>query len=377
MSEKIMMSGNEAIAEAAIRTGCGAYFGYPITPQNELIAYMARHMLERGRVFIQAESEIGAINMVYGASCAGARAMTSSSSPGISLKQEGISYAAGADVPMVIVNIARGGPGLGSISPAQSDYFQATRGGGHGDYRSIVLAPKSVQESVDLTCLAFDLSDKYRMPAIILADGMIGQMMESGIVFPPEKNPQDIPPRDWTAGKMYERTPIDLPQGGSRRKARHIRSLYIKPDELEAVTKARFERYKYVQKNEVRFEAIDCNKADLILVSYGISARVCMEARKLAAKEKLNLGIFRPITLWPFPHKALAKIALSGKPILAVEMSLGQMVQDVQLSVFQAFSAAKQGTKPLKVSQVYLLGHSGGIIPAEEEVLAEAKRILK
>ncbi|MDR0386892.1 MAG: 3-methyl-2-oxobutanoate dehydrogenase subunit beta, partial [Treponema sp.] len=208
---RVLMKGNEAIAEAALRAGCRAYFGYPITPQNELIAYMAANMMDRGGVFIQAESEVAAINMVFGASAAGARAMTSSSSPGVSLKQEGISYAAGADVPVVVVNVVRGGPGLGAIGPAQSDYFQATRGGGHGDYRCIVLAPKSVQECADLTFLAFELSDKYRMPAILLADGIIGQMME-GVVLPPALDPDRLPKRDWTVGRMAE----------SGRQSRHI-----------------------------------------------------------------------------------------------------------------------------------------------------------
>ena len=359
--ERVLMSGNDAIAEAAIRAGCGAYFGYPITPQNELIAYMAKNMLEKGRVFIQAESEIAAINMVYGASCAGARAMTSSSSPGISLKQEGISYGAGADVPMVVVNVARGGPGLGSIAPAQSDYFQATRGGGHGDYRCIVLAPKSVQECADLTYLAFDLADKYRMPVIVLADGMIGQMME-GVVFPPEKSPQDLPRRDWIVGNMRER---------EAKKARHITSINLVPDELEAITRARFVRYKAIEASETRCEATGCEDADLVLVAYGTSARVCMGARLLAEKEGVKLGVFRPVTLWPFPYQALARIAGNGKPILTVEMSFGQLVEDVKLSVFEAM-----GGGLAKMPQVHLLGHSGGVIPTEEEVFAEAKRII-
>jgi len=371
MNEKILMSGNEAIAEGAIRAGCGAYFGYPITPQNELIAYMAKNMLDKGRVFIQAESEIGAINMVYGASCAGVRAMTSSSSPGISLKQEGISYGAGADVPMVVANVVRGGPGLGSIAPAQSDYFQSTRGGGHGDYRCIVLAPKSVQECADLTYLAFDLADKYRMPVLVLADGMIGQMME-GIVLPPEKSPSELPPRDWIAGKMYNRAAS--PDGC--RTARHITSIHLKPEELEAITRARFARYEAIQAAEIRYEEIGCADADLILAAYGTSARVCLGAHKLAAQEGIKLGVFRPITLWPFPYQALGKIAAQGaaqgKPILTVEMSLGQLVEDVKLSVYEAFSSGKT-TTPTKI---HLLGHSGGMIPTEEEVFAEAKRIL-
>jgi len=361
MSEKVLMSGNEAIAEAAIRAGCGAYFGYPITPQNELIGYMAQHMLERGRVFIQAESEVAAINMVYGASCAGARAMTSSSSPGISLKQEGISYAAGADVPIVIVNIVRGGPGLGSIAPAQSDYIQATRGGGHGDYRCIVLAPKSVQECADLTSLAFELSDKYRMPAIILADGMLGQMME-GVVFQPEKSMQELPVRNWTAGKMYDRPAVN-----GRREARHITSINLDPAELEKLTEARFVRYDTVKANETRYEDTGCADADLVLVAYGTAARVCMGARMLAEKEGIKLGIFRPITLWPFPYAALAGLAVKRKTFLTVEMSQGQLVDDVKLSVYESG----------QTNRVHFLGHSGGVIPTEEEVFAEAKNVLQ
>jgi len=347
--ERVLMKGNEAIAEAAIRAGCGAYFGYPITPQNEIIAYMAQNMLDKGRVFIQAESEVAAINMVFGASCAGARAMTSSSSPGISLKQEGISYAAGADVPAVIVNVVRGGPGLGSIAPAQSDYFQSTRGGGHGDYYCLVLAPKSVQECADLTYLAFDLADKYRMPVIVLADGMIGQMMEA-VTLPPERPPESLPKREWTVGNM------------AGRPSRHITSLDLVPEELEKKTRARFERYEKIKQAETRFEESGCAGADLVLAAYGTSARVCLGAKKLAEKAGIKLGIFRPITLWPFPAEALAKAA-AGKPVLTVEMSLGQLVEDVRLAVLGA-------------SPVHLLGHSGGVIPTEEEVFAKAKEIL-
>ena len=361
--EKVLMKGNDAIAEAAIRAGCGAYFGYPITPQNELIAYMAQHMLDKGRVFIQAESEIAAINMVFGASSAGARAMTSSSSPGISLKQEGISYCAGADLPCVVANVSRGGPGLGSIAPAQSDYFQATRGGGHGDYYCIVLAPKSVQECADLTYLAFDLADKYRMPVIVLADGMIGQMME-GVVLPPEKSPADLPERTWTVGYM-EKTKGSGPDGSGRdfRPSRHISSINLVPDELEAKIRARFERYETIRKNEIRYEEYGCDGADIILTAYGTSARVCQGAKKLAEKAGIKVGFFRPITLWPFPYQALGQIA-KRKPILAVEMSMGQMVEDVRLSVSDR-------------SQVNFLGHCGGVIPTEEEVFAEIKKILE
>jgi 2-oxoglutarate ferredoxin oxidoreductase subunit alpha len=361
------MKGNEAIAEAALLAGCRAYFGYPITPQNELIDYMAANMMDRGGVFIQAESEVAAINMVFGASAAGVRAMTSSSSPGISLKQEGISYAAGADIPLVVVNVVRGGPGLGAIAPAQSDYFQATRGGGHGDYRCIVLAPKSVQECADLTCLAFELSDKYRMPAIVLADGIIGQMME-GVVLPPALDVSRLPKRDWTVGGM----------AGTGRASRHITSLDLVPENLEAKTRARFERYETVKKEEVRFEAMGfttgCGEftgegPDIIIVAYGTSARVALGARQLAEKEGVKLGLFRPITLWPFPGKALAKIASTGKPILTVEMSQGQLVEDVKLSVLEADPKFPR-------SAVHLLGHSGGVIPTEEEVFARAKAIL-
>jgi len=371
MSEKVLMNGNEALSEAAIRAGCTAYFGYPITPQNEIPAYMSRRMLEIGRVFIQAESEIGAIVMVYGASCAGARAMTSSSSPGMSLKQEGLSYAAGADIPMVVANVVRGGPGLGNIAPAQSDYFQSTRGGGHGDYRCIVLAPQSVQESADLTYLAFDLADKYRMPVIIQIDGMIGQMME-GVVLPPERPLNDLPSRDWTAGKMSLRAAPDNSPGG-RKEARHITSIHLVPDNLEGITKARFERYETVKANEIRYEDTGCADADLILAAYGTSARVCLGARKLAEKEGIKLGIFRPISLWPFPYKEIAKIAATGKPILSVEMSLGQFVEDLKLSVYEAVVSGASGNS---VSKIHLLGHSGGVIPTEEEVFLKAKNIL-
>ncbi|MDR1302758.1 MAG: 3-methyl-2-oxobutanoate dehydrogenase subunit VorB [Treponema sp.] len=350
--EKQLMKGNEAIAEAAIRAGCGAYFGYPITPQNEIIAYMATHMLERGRVFIQAESEIAAINMVYGASAAGARAMTSSSSPGISLKQEGISYAAGADIPLVVVNVVRGGPGLGSIAPSQSDYFQATRGGGHGDYHSLVLAPKSVQECADLTYSAFDLADQYRMPVMVLLDGVLGQLME-GVVLPQERRLSELPARDWTVGAM------------AHRESRHISSLELVPEQLEAKTKARFLRYETIKTAETRFEAVgfDQGPVDLILVAYGTAARVCSEAKQLAAQAGFKLGIFRPITLWPFPAEALKQQVPEGIPVLTVEMSLGQLVEDVQLAIL--------GKAP-----VHLLGHCGGIIPTEAEVFTEAKRLI-
>lgn len=352
--EKVLMKGNEAIAEAAIRAGCTAYFGYPITPQNELIAWMAAHLPEHGRIFIQAESELAAINMVFGAASAGARAMTSSSSPGISLKQEGLSYAAGADIPLVYVNMVRGGPGLGSIAPAQSDYFQSTRGGGHGDYRVIVLAPNGVQEAADLTWKAFDLADKWRMPVLVMGDGVIGQMME-GITLPPMRDLSTLPDKkNWTVGGMAT----------TKRDARHITSLDLVPEELEKKTRARFARYEKVADEETRFEEVSCDDADLICVAYGTSARVCLGAVQEARRQGIRLGLLRPITLWPFPEKPLAKIAARKIPLLTVEMSMGQMIQDVRLSVHD--------TVP-----VHLLSHSGGVIPTEEEVFEAALKILE
>jgi 2-oxoglutarate ferredoxin oxidoreductase subunit alpha len=350
--EKRLMKGNEAIAEAAIRAGCDAYFGYPITPQNELIAYMAKNMLDKGRVFIQAESETAAMSMVFGAAAAGGRAMTSSSSPGVSLKQEGISYASGADMPCVVVNVARAGPGLGGISPAQGDYFQATRGGGHGDYYNIVLAPKSVQEAADLTYEAFDLAEKWRMPVMILADGLIGQMME-GVVLPPVRDSGARPDRPWAAGK------------GAPGRRNHVTSCILDPAELEKSIVARFERYERIAEERASFEAVNVEKAELVFVAYGTASRVCLGAIQRAKEEGLELGLFRPISLWPFPGPELARLAAAGKRFLAVEMSMGQMVQDLRLAVAGTAGAA-----------VGFYGRCGGVIPSEEEVLAEAKRTL-
>lgn len=353
MSEEIrLMKGNEAIAEAAIRAGCKAYFGYPITPQNELIAYMAANMLPKGRIFIQAESEVSAINMVYGAAATGARAMTSSSSPGISLKQEGISYLCGADLPSVIVNVARAGPGLGGISPSQGDYFQATRGGGHGDYYTIVLAPKGVQDAADLTYEAFSLSDKYRIPVLILADGLIGQMME-GVALPEPIDPDTLPHKPWAVGHQEE----------MKRGINHVSSINLVPAELEPMNRARFKRYEQVKKELCRYEEVDVEDADLVLVAYGTSARVCLGALQAARKQGLKVGLFRPITLWPFPGPRLGELAQKGKRFLSVEMSMGQMVEDVRLAV--------NGKAP-----VDFYGRCGGIVPSEEEVLAEIARIL-
>ena len=355
--EKRLMKGNEAIGEAAIRAGCRAYFGYPITPQNELTAYMARHMIDRKRTFIQAESEIGAINMVYGAAATGARAMTSSSSPGISLKQEGISYACGADLPLVLVNVARSGPGLGGISPSQGDYFQSTRGGGHGDYYHLVLAPKSVQEAADLTYLAFDLADTWRMPVMVLADGLIGQMME-GVVLPADRDLASLPKKPWAAGH----------QADSHRPNNHVTSINLVPAELEALNRKRFERYAQIKAAEVRYEEVNVEKADLVFVAYGSSARVCLGAIEMAKKAGIELGLFRPVSLWPFPEARIGELAAKGKRFLAVEMSMGQMVEDVRLAV-----AASAGAGRTKVD---FYGRCGGVIPSEDEVLAEARRLL-
>ncbi|MCE5257095.1 MAG: 3-methyl-2-oxobutanoate dehydrogenase subunit VorB [Spirochaetaceae bacterium] len=353
MSEEIrLMKGDEAIGEAAVRAGCKAYFGYPITPQNELTAYMAKHMLDKGRTFIQAESEVAAINMVYGAASTGARAMTSSSSPGISLKQEGISYLCGADLPCVIVNVARSGPGLGGISPSQGDYFQSTRGGGHGDYHTIVLAPKSVQEAADLTYEAFSISERYRIPVLVLADGLIGQMME-GVVFKDEIDPASLPPEPFAVGHQAE----------TGRPNRHVTSINLVPEELEKQNIVRFERYGQVKKELTRYEEVQVEDADLVLVAYGTAARVCLGALQDARRKGLKVGLFRPITLWPFPDAAIGRLAGKGSRFLSVEMSMGQMVEDVRLAV--------NGRAP-----VDFYGRCGGMVPSEEEVLAEIERIL-
>ncbi len=350
MSNKVLMKGNEAIAEAAIRSGCRHFFGYPITPQTELSAYMAKKMPKIGGVFLQAESEVAAINMVYGAAGAGARAMTSSSSPGISLKAEGISYIAGADVPCVIVDIVRGGPGLGGIQPAQSDYFQATKGGGHGDYHLIVLAPNSVQEIVSLTADAFNLSDTYRVPAMILGDGTLGQMMEP-VDFDNIPKPIDAK-KDWAT---------DGTDG--KRKHNIINSLYLSPEELENKVRERYERYEIIKDKEQRFEAHDIDDAEVVISSYGTTSRVVESAVKTLREEGYKVGVIRPITLWPFPEKAF-KTAKNAKAFLSVEMSMGQMVEDIRLAV--------NGKAP-----VYFYGRTGGIIPTPSEIIEEVKKIFK
>ncbi|MGM9635521.1 MAG: 3-methyl-2-oxobutanoate dehydrogenase subunit VorB, partial [Candidatus Avispirillum sp.] len=306
MSEKVLMKGNEAIAEAAIRAGCRHYFGYPITPQTELAAYMAKRMPKIGGTFLQAESEVSAINMVYGVAASGKRVMTSSSSPGVSLKQEGISYIAGADLPALIINVQRGGPGLGGIQPSQSDYFQATKGGGHGDYHLIVLTPDSVQEMADLTALAFDLADKYRMPAMLLADGTMGQMMEP-VVLPEESC--------GTVEKPWAVT-------GTQMKRSHniVNSLYLVPEELERTNIERFERYKTVEEQETRWESYMMEDADICLVAFGIAARVTKNAVTAARKEGIKAGMIRPITIWPFPKKPLREAADRVRGFISVEL---------------------------------------------------------
>ena len=350
MSEKVLMKGNEALAEAAMQAGCRLFFGYPITPQTEVSAYMAKKMPKIGGLFLQAESEVAAINMVYGAAGAGARVMTSSSSPGISLKSEGISYIAGADLPCVIVNIVRGGPGLGGIQPAQSDYFQATKGGGHGDYHMYVIAPASIQELVDMTYHAFDVADIYRMPVMIMGDGMLGQMMEPVNFDTPKK--RDIPEKTWaTTGT------------GMKRKKNIINSLFIEAQDLEdLVVKRQKEKYDVISEKEVLVEETDVEGADIILTAYGTIASVCAAAKAMAEKDGIRVGIIRPITLWPFPSKSYAKAAEKVKTFLTVEMSMGQMVEDVRLAV--------NGK-----ADVHFFGRTGGVVPTPEEVYEQIKKL--
>jgi len=350
---KILMTGNEAIAEAAIQAGCRFYAGYPITPQNEIPAYMSRRMPEAGGIFIQAESELAAINMVFGASLTGERAMTSSSSPGISLKQEGISYLAGCQLPAVIVNIMRGGPGLGNIAPAQSDYFQATKGGGHGDYRCIVLAPSTVQEAVDLTKLSFDLADKYRNPVIILGDGMLGQMMEPVERFATKHETRNTNNKSWTL------------TGAKNRKPNIIRSLLLKEGALEELNNLFQEKYRAIQEKETRFEAFNLDDSSIILVAYGTVARIAKQAMLEARRKNIKVGLIRPISLWPFPVNAFTKLLTTKhqpRTILVIEMSTGQMVEDVKLSL---------GDK----CKVHFYGRTGGGIPTEEEILKQIEKI--
>ncbi|MEA4848377.1 MAG: 3-methyl-2-oxobutanoate dehydrogenase subunit VorB [Clostridiaceae bacterium] len=349
---KELWKGNEAVAEAAIKAGCRFFFGYPITPQNEIPEYMAMKMPQVDGCFLQAESEVAAINMVYGAAGAGARVMTSSSSPGISLKQEGITYIAGSELPCVIVNMVRGGPGLGGIQPAQSDYFQACKGGGHGDYRLVVLAPASVQEAVDLVQEAFDIADQYRNPVMILGDGMIGQMMEP-VEFTEVKK-RNLPEKTWaTVGTK------------GKRKPNVINSLFIDPADCERHNFDLFDKYAEIEKNEIQVEEYNLEGAEIVFAAYGTIARIVKNAINSLAKEGIKAGLIRPITLWPFPAKAFEKAAEKAnvKAFLSVEMSMGQMVEDVKLSV--------NGKKP-----VYFYGRTGGMFPTPKAVAEEAKKIL-
>lgn len=339
------MCGNEACGEGAIMAGCKFYAGYPITPQNELTEYMAKRMPQVGGVFIQSESELAAINMVFGASLTGARAMTSSSSPGISLKQEGISYLAACELPAVIINMMRGGPGLGNIAPAQSDYFQATRGGGHGDYHSIILGPSTAQEMMDLTALAFELSDRYRMPAIILGDGLIGQMMEP-ITVVRERNTQYA---------IRNTKPWAL-TGCQGRRPRIIRSLLLEEGALEALNNRLQSKYMTIKNKETLYEAINTDGAELILVGYGSVARILKSVMTRLRKKGIKAGLLRPITLWPFPDKILSALSKEAKRFLVVEMSTGQMLEDVRLAV---------GNR----TKVEFYGRTGGGIPTEEEII--------
>jgi 2-oxoglutarate ferredoxin oxidoreductase subunit alpha len=345
--ERILAKGNEAIAMAAIDSGCFLYFGYPITPQNDIPEFLSKHLPALGGVFIQAESEIASINLLLGASATGARAMTSSSSPGISLMQEGISYMAGSELPGLVVNISRSGPGLGGISPSQGDYFQATRGGGHGDYRVIVLAPSSVQEMYDLTCLAFDLSDKYRNPAMILGDALIGQMKEPLVRRKPAK--MDLPPKDWAL------------TGAKGRKPNRLKSLYLQEGELSEHNWKLHHKYEQMKKEEVRFESFFTEDAKLMVAAFGSMARVSKTSVELAREEGLKVGLLRPITLFPFPEKAFDDLSRRVKLFLTVELNTGQMVEDVKLSVERD-------------AQVYFYGRPPGSLPSPEEVLEEIKK---
>jgi 2-oxoglutarate ferredoxin oxidoreductase subunit alpha len=346
---KILLKGNIALCEGAIAAGLKAYFGYPITPQNEIPAHMSKRMTELGLVFLQAESELAAINMVLGAVSTGTLSMTSSSSPGISLKQEGISYLAACELPAVIVNVQRGGPGLGNIAGSQADYFQSTKGGGHGDYRLLVLAPSTVQEMYDFAYMSFELAFKYRNPVLILADGIVGQMMEP-IAIDKNKKPVKADSKDWALTGTKNRPP------------RFLRSLLMNDDDLEKFNWKLNEKYNKIKENEVRYEAIDIEDADIILVAFGISARVAKVAARKAREQGFKAGLIRPITLWPFPEKVISDAAKPGRKFLVVEMNLGQMVEDVRLAV--------NGKCPVE-----FLGRPGGSVVNEQEILEKIKSI--
>ncbi|HOX22750.1 MAG TPA: 3-methyl-2-oxobutanoate dehydrogenase subunit VorB [Elusimicrobiales bacterium] len=352
MSDKILMKGNDALAEGAVRAGCRFFAGYPITPQNEVPEYMSWRLPQTGGAFVQAESETAAINMLYGAAATGIRTMTSSSSPGISLKQEGISYCAGADLPIFFANVVRGGPGLGNITGAQGDYFQSTRGGGHGDYRVFVLAPASVQEMAALPSKAYALAEKYRMPAMVLTDGVLGQMLEPVDFNFETIDASKLPDPKWAIG------------ANKGRERRTVCSYDLDEGKLETMTLERAKRYKEAQEKEVLYDTRMIEDAEVVLVAYGTAARACMSAIKIAREKGIKAGLFRPITLWPFPTKEIAKLAEKAKCFLSVEMSLGQMVVDVRLAV--------NGKKP-----VYLHARPSGAMPVAEEIAAAAQSALK
>jgi 2-oxoglutarate ferredoxin oxidoreductase subunit alpha len=345
---KILMKGNEAIAEAAIRAGCEAYYGYPITPQTEVLEYMSRRMPALGRAFVQAESEVAAINMVYGAACTGVRVMTSTSSPGFSLMQEGISYIMCSEVPAVVVNVMRGGPGLGNIQPAQGDYFQMVKGGGHGDYQPIVLAPSTVQEAVDHVVLAFDLAEKYRTIAMVIADGMIGQMMEP-VELPPLQEIDHDPERRFAA-------PDYALRGCKGREKRVVTSLYLGGPDLQKVNDRLQARVREIAAREQRWEAFLCEDADVVVVAFGTAARIAKTAIRQARNQGIRAGLFRPITAFPYPYDALATVAV-GKKILVFELNAGQMLEDVRLAV--------------PGGDIAFYGKTGGVVPLPEDVLEE------
>lgn len=346
---KVLMKGNEALGEGAVRAGCRYFFGYPITPQSELPHYLAKRMPEVGGLYLQSESETAAANMVFGAAGAGGRVMTSSSGPGISLMQEGISYIAGAELPCVIVNMIRGGPGLGNIAPAQSDYFQAVKGGGHGDYRLICLAPASVQEIIDLMQDAFDLADKYHNPVMLLADGVLGQMMEP--VELGEEKEINLPDKPWAA--------TGRTKGGPKRL---INSLYIVPEECEVHNIKLAKKYEVIKQNEQRWEEYQVEDAKLVIVAFGTSARICKAVVDRARREGMAVGLIRPITVWPYPNDVIAKVKETAEKFLVVEMNMGQMVEDVRLAV--------EGTRP-----VHFYGRVGGMLPVAKDVFEEVKKL--
>lgn len=358
---KELLKGNEAIAEAAVRAGVEAYFGYPITPQTELLEYMSRRLPELNRAFLQAESEVAAINMVYGAACAGARVMTSSSSPGVSLMMEGVSYIFGSEVPCVIVDVMRGGPGLGNIAPSQADYFQVVKGGGHGDYRPITLAPATVQEAIDLTYQAFELAEKYRTIVFILLDGNIGQMME----------PAELPPMRAAGGRGTNgrRAPWAL-TGAQGRPKNIITSIYLDPEVEEKYNQKLQAKLEAIRQNEVRYAEYQIEEAEHIVIGFGTSGRVAQTAVKQARAEGLRVGLFRPISLFPFPEKRLAELAGQARSCLVVEMNAGQMIEDVRLAV--SGQGPGGSTPPVK-----FYGRMGGVVPLPDEVLEAIRGIAK